>query len=96
MDLGVNYAKSVVKSRNVNGAVIEPELVVVQGGAGTGKSTVIDVLSQHMEHIFRSPGDDPEHPYIEKQHLQVQQRRISKVRPFTQHSLSALVTNSIA
>ena len=41
-------------------------MLVVQGGAGTGKSTVIDVLSQHMEHIFRTPGDNPEHPYIVK------------------------------
>jgi len=33
LDLGVNFARSVVKSTNTNGATIEPELVVVQGGA---------------------------------------------------------------
>ena len=39
-------------------------LVIVHGGAGTGKSTVIDVLSQMLEKIFRQAGDDPNHPYI--------------------------------
>ena len=43
-----------------------PELIAVQGGAGTGKSSVIDVLSQHMKRILRSSGDNPEHPYIIK------------------------------
>ena len=66
LDIGVDYAKAVVKSRYANGPVVEPELLVIQGGAGTGKSTLIDVLSQHMEHIFRAPGDNPEHPYIVK------------------------------
>ena len=41
-------------------------MIVIQGGAGTGKSTVIDVLSQHLERIFRRPGDNPDHPYIIK------------------------------
>ena len=38
--------------------------MIVHGGAGTGKSTVIDTLSQSLERIFRKPGDDPNHPYI--------------------------------
>ena len=36
----------------------------MHGGAGTGKSTVIDVLSQSLEKIFRTPGDNPNHPYL--------------------------------
>ena len=40
--------------------------MIVEGGAGTGKSTVIDALSQQMEKIFRKSGDDPTHPYIIK------------------------------
>ena len=42
------------------------ELLVVQGGAGSGKSLVIDILSQQIERILRSPGDNPEHPYCLK------------------------------
>ena len=43
-----------------------PPLLVVQGGAGSGKSSVIECMSQHMEKILRSPGDNPNHPYILK------------------------------
>ena len=43
-----------------------PPLLIVQGGAGTGKSTVIDVISQQMEKILRTPGDNPDHPYVIK------------------------------
>ena len=40
--------------------------MVVQGGAGSGKSTVIDILSQQVERILRFPGDHPDHPYCIK------------------------------
>ena len=66
LDLGVQFAKTVVKNKYASGLTAHPELIVVQGGAGTGKSMVIDVLSQQMEYIFRSPGDNPDHPYIIK------------------------------
>ena len=39
-------------------------LLVVQGGAGSGKSTVIDAISQQVEKILRTTGDDPSSPYI--------------------------------
>ena len=42
-----------------------PELIV-HGGAGSGKSHVIDVLSQLLEKVFRTSGDDPNCPYILK------------------------------
>ena len=66
LEIGVNFARSVVKAKHSKDAEVIPELLVVQGGAGTGKSTVIDVLSQQMEKIVRSPGDNPDHPYIIK------------------------------
>ena len=40
--------------------------LVVQGGAGSGKSCVIDVLTQRMEKILRVSGGIPSHPYIVK------------------------------
>ena len=66
LDIGVDFAKNLVKARN--GAMPPPKapLVIVQGGAGTGKSTVIDAMSQQIEQILRTSGDDPSHPYIIK------------------------------
>ena len=66
LDIGVSFAKSVVRSKCSKLPRPLPELIVVQGGAGSGKSTVIDILSQHIEKILRSPGDNPDHPYIIK------------------------------
>ena len=37
---------------------------MVHGGAGSGKSTVIHVLSQYLHHILKKEGDDPECPYV--------------------------------
>ena len=47
-----------------NTAYPKPPRIIVQGGAGSGKSTVISTLVQCMEKIFRKEGDNPEHPYI--------------------------------
>ncbi len=44
----------------------EPPLLLVHGGAGTGKSHVIDVLSQKLQKTFQKEGDNPDQPYIIK------------------------------
>ena len=41
-------------------------MLFLLGGAGTGKSTVIAVLTEWLERILRKSGDDPNHPYIVK------------------------------
>ena len=66
LELGVDYARSIVKSRKSKEMKKDTPLVIVQGGAGAGKSTVIDSMCQQMERILRSPGDNPSHPYIVK------------------------------
>ena len=66
LDIGVSFAKNVVKARNAGTPSPKAPLLVVQGGAGTGKSTVIDALSQQIEKIFRKSCDKPSHPYIIK------------------------------
>ena len=38
--------------------------VIVHGGAGTGKSTVINILKQWCHLILQQPGDDPDYPYV--------------------------------
>ena len=37
--------------------------MIIQGGAGSGKSTVIDATCQQIEKILRTEGDNPDHPY---------------------------------
>ena len=48
------------------GAPPSPPHMCLQGQAGAGKSTLIDVLTQRIESIMRLGGDDPDHPYILK------------------------------
>ena len=38
--------------------------MLVHGNAGTGKSHVIDVLSQLLHKNFKRSGDNPNHPYV--------------------------------
>jgi len=37
---------------------------MVHGGAGCGKSTVINILKQWVHLILQKPGDNPDHPYV--------------------------------
>ena len=64
IDIGVTYAKKYIQASKNNLARPKAPLVIVHGGAGTGKSTVIDALSSVTEKILRKAGDDPNHPYI--------------------------------
>ena len=66
MDKGVNFARNIVKASKSGTCFLKAPLLIIQGGAGTGKSTVIDALSQQMERILRKSGDNPTHPYIIK------------------------------
>ena len=66
VDIGIKYAKDLVKSLSGNCEPPEPPLLIIQGGAGSGKSTVIGVLTEWMEHFLRKSADDPNHPYIIK------------------------------
>ena len=70
MEIGVNYVNNLLKFKNSKdiedrGGLKIPNLVV-QGGIGSGKSCVIDVLTQRMEKILRVSGGIPSHPYIVK------------------------------
>ena len=48
------------------GSPAVPENLVVIGGAGSGKSTVIECLAQWCQRILAKAGDDPNSPYILK------------------------------
>ena len=58
VDIGVSYAQKIRKP----GLKPKPPLVVVQGGAGCGKTFVINIMFQWQERILRNSGDDPSNP----------------------------------
>ena len=58
-DTIVKWARDYVKAKKgKNPTPMAPNLLV-HGGAGTGKSHIINVLSQYTERIFRTAGDAP-------------------------------------
>ena len=67
IDIAVQYSRSLRKCQNRSDITAPtPPLVVVQGGAGSGKSFVIDLVAKWVTKILRKPGDDPDHPYVLK------------------------------
>ena len=66
--IGVNYAKRLVTfsraSPNHRIPKPSPPLIMVHGGAGSGKSKVINSLYNMMTHILQKEGDDPSCPYV--------------------------------
>ena len=68
LSMALHYAKRVVTfplaSPNQQLSKPLPPLVIVHGGAGSGKSRVINSLHNMMTSILKQPGDDPNYPYI--------------------------------
>ena len=72
LSLGLQYAKGVRKAENQGTErkgkqrtkAPTPPLVMVHGGAGSGKSSVIHTLAPMVADILQQPGDDPECPYV--------------------------------
>ena len=63
----IKYGRDIVKCSNKpDNTWPKAPLMFVHGGAGTGKSHLIDVMSQKLEKTFRRSGDSPSHPYILK------------------------------
>ena len=66
VDISMKYATDIVKATAASTCPPNAPKLIIQGGAGSGKSTVIDVLSQWVEHILRKSGDKTSHPYVLK------------------------------
>ena len=66
LDIFVLYARDLRKALAGLIPFPTPSLMVVEGDAGTGKSTLIKVLCQWFERELRCAGDNPEHPYLLK------------------------------
>ena len=66
INMGVKYAKGIVKSRKEGNATPKAPLLMVHGGAGAGKSTVIKVLAQWAQKILQQEGQDVDCPCVIK------------------------------
>ena len=66
VNISVKYAKDLVKSRRDGNFPPSPIFLTGHGGAGAGKSTVIDIVSKWCHSILSKEGDDIECPYIVK------------------------------
>ena len=56
VDIGVKYSKDLVKSRKNKSKLPSPIYLMVHGGAGAGKSTVINILAQWVQKILQKEG----------------------------------------
>ena len=66
INIGVKYAKGVVKARKEGNKIPTAPLLMVHGGAGAGKSTVITVLAQWTQKILQQEGHDTDCPCVIK------------------------------
>ena len=66
INIGIKYAKGIVKARKEGNATPTARLLMVHGGAGAGKSTVIKVLAQWTQKILQQEGHDVECPCVIK------------------------------
>ena len=65
LNIIIAYCRMLRKA--VNSKVLpsfKPPLLIVHGGAGTGKSMLIKVMSKWVQSILQQPGDDCDSPYI--------------------------------
>ena len=66
VDTGLKFVRGLRKYSKGYGNNPRPENLVVIGGAGSGKSTVIECLAQWCHRLLEKAGDDPNSPYILK------------------------------
>ena len=64
IEKGIQFSRKIVKSLRAKNSPPKSVKVIVHGGAGSGKSTVINVLKQWCHLILQQPGDDPDCPYV--------------------------------
>ena len=64
VNIGVKYCKDLVKARCLENELPNPPLIMVHGGAGAGKSTVIKVLATLCTKLLQQEGDSVEQPHV--------------------------------
>ena len=66
VEIGLKYARGLKMFSNGSASLPKPRNLVVIGGAGSGKSTVIKCLTQWAHRTLVKGGDDPNSPYVLK------------------------------
>ena len=66
LDINLTFCRDIVKARKGKRSIPSPPHLMVHGAAGTGKTTVIDLVSQWGQSTLLKAGDSPEQPYILK------------------------------
>ena len=64
LHIAVTFAQDVIIARKGKITYPRAPFLMVHGGAGSGKSTLINVISQYVHRIMLRDGDDPDCPYI--------------------------------
>ena len=64
LHIAVQFAQDIRIGRKARISNPKAPLVMVHGGAGSGKSTVIKVMYQYIHNILRKDGDNPDCPYV--------------------------------
>ena len=65
VDIVIRYCQDILRSEK-NGIQPSPPHMMVHGAAGTGKSTVIDLVAQWATSILQKAGDGPDQPFVLK------------------------------
>ena len=60
----IKFARGLKKALKTKNRRPCPPQLMIHGGAGSGKSTVIITAAKWAHHILQSPGDDPDCPYV--------------------------------
>ena len=64
LHIALTFAQDVIIARKGKITYPRAPFLMVHGGAGSGKSTLINVISQYVHRIMLRDGDDPDCPYI--------------------------------
>ena len=64
LNIIVNYVQNILISRKGKLPYPTGPLLMVNGGAGSGKSTLISTISQYAHYMLRRDGDDPNCPIV--------------------------------
>ena len=71
VEIGINYCRGLIKSQKLKNPLPNPKNVIVSGGAGSGKSKTIEILSKWCHHLLQqnymtgtSLGDTCYSPYV--------------------------------
>ena len=64
LEKAVKQARRLVKARSGKNPLPTPPLVMVDGAAGSGKSSTINILKEVVQMILQQTGDDPNCPHV--------------------------------